>query len=317
MGLPAAAQRDRRRKSRSRPSSAPAPDRARAAPRRPAPAGPSKLASARRGGIRLAALTAGALVLVLLGVAVLATGSRGERLLAFGRQVGDGAGATAASLDALARGQFAGLGLRVNTIRLDGASSASQGEILKAIGVKPGSPILGLDLAAIRARVEQVGWVANASVERLFPGTLVVSVRERPLLAIWQVAGRQSVIASNGQIVNSVAPARVGALPLVVGVDANTHAAEILPLIAARPRLASRVSALRRVDGRRWDIILKSRTVILLPAGEEDAALSRLDRLDAGGNALELGLARIDLRNRNLTVVRPFGSVIATQTKTP
>jgi cell division septal protein FtsQ len=69
--------------------------------------------------------------------------------------------------------------------------------------------------------------------------------------------------------------------------------------------LAARTAAIRRVDGRRWDILLQDHAVILLPPSGEPDALSRLDRLDRASGALDLGLARIDLRNQHFTVLRP------------
>ncbi len=75
-------------------------------------------------------------------------------------------------------------------------------------------------------------------------------------------------------------------------------------LIRARPRLASRLEALVRVDERRWDLRLKDGSIIQLPAVGEEEALIQLDKLDAGQNLLDLGFERIDLRSPDMVVVR-------------
>ena len=124
-------------------------------------------------------------------------------------------------------------------------------------------------------------------------------------MAVWQHHGRQDVVAVDGHVVDHVEPAVVHALPLVVGDGANTEAAALLPQIYARPRLVQRLWAVRRVDGRRWDLMLKDGGVIMLPASDEAAALRRLDQLEADARVLELGLARLDLRDANFIVVRP------------
>jgi cell division protein FtsQ len=142
---------------------------------------------------------------------------------------------------------------------------------------------------------------------RLWPDTVVISVDQRPLVALWQEGGGTSVIASNGAIVTGVDPARFPALPLVGGPGANTAAAAILPLLSQRPRLWARLRAAVRVDGRRWDLRLADGGIVLLPESGEDAALGRLDRLDVGSGILGLGLARIDLRDPEMVVVRPRG----------
>lgn len=254
--------------------------------------GVSKLRAARRGGLspRLA-IAAAVLLLILVGVVVLATGGRGQTLVTSARGAIDS--------------RFATFGLRLGVIHLQGATPAAQGEILQAAALKPGAPILGLDLAAIRARVERVGWVEHARVIRLLPDTLVIAVDQRPLLAVWERAGRATVIADNGAVVSQVDPSHFTTLPLVVGDGANVAAASVLPLVLSHPRLAARLEALVRVDDRRWDLRLKNGGTILLPAADERGALERLEALDSTSKILDLGFARIDLRDPEMVVVRP------------
>ena len=95
--------------------------------------------------------------------------------------------------------------------------------------------------------------------------------------------------------------------PLVVGKGADQAAAEVLPLLAQRPRLMGRVDALVRVDERRWDLRLKDGSLIQLPAIDQEAALIRLDALDQRERLLDLGFARVDLRTPEEVAVRPSG----------
>lgn len=258
------------------------------------------------------AIGAAALLTVLLLAVALATGGRGHAVIAAGRQVLVGASNLAGDARALADDRFAGLGLTVNAVHLQGASRSSQAEILQAAAIHPGEAILGLDLNAIRARVERVGWVDNARVIRLFPDTIVIAVKERPLMAVWQHHGRQDVVTVDGHVVGAVEARSLRGLPLIVGDGANLDAQAILAEVASRPRLASRIWAVRRVDGRRWDLVLKDGCVILLPADDEAGGLARLDALDRASKVLELGLARVDLREPNFTVVRPRTAVPTT-----
>jgi cell division protein FtsQ len=254
----------------------------------------SKLAAARGSGLpagaaSLAVVLAAALVLVV----VLATGGRGQALSRF--------------VQAAGRSDLASLGFRVDDIHLQGASAVAQKQIIAAADLRTGGPILDVDLAAIRARVREVGWVADAKIIRLLPDTLVVAVIQRPLMAVWEHDGRTLVVADNGAPMPDVAPGRVTNLPLIVGAGANTAAAALLPLVSARPRLAQRLAALVRVDDRRWNLNLKDGGVILLPAIGEAAALLRLDALDRQARLLDLGFARIDLRDPEMILVRPHG----------
>jgi len=261
---------------------------------RPRGKGASKLAAAKQSGVpaglaSAAILLAAALVLVV----VLATGGRGQAITRYAQ--------------AAAKSDLATLGFRVNVIDLQGASQAAQADVLAAAALKPGVPILNVDLAALRARVEQVGWVSRAKVIRLLPDTVVIAVTQRPLMAVWEHAGQTVMVTDNGAVMPNVSPDKFGSLPLIVGQGANLAAAEVLPQVMSRPRLAQHVYALVRVDDRRWNLMLKDGGVILLPAQDESAALTRLDALDRQARILDLGLAHIDLRDPEMVVVRPRG----------
>ena len=299
--MPAASRGERR--GPARPRTKPSSSRVRPRAVRPAARGLSKWRTAHKVGFpRSAGYAAATMVLALVAVVFLSTDGRGARLAA----------ATRGALDS----RFSSVGLRVGVVHLQGASAAAQDEIMQAAALKTGTPILDVDLDAVRDRVEKVGWVEHARVIRLLPDTVVVAVVERPLMAVWQHAGRSVVVASDGRVVGSVDPARFPRLPLIVGEGANVAARDVLPQLARRPALATRVNALVRVDQRRWDLQLRGGEVIQLPAQDEATAFRTLDDLDQKGRILALGLARIDLRDPQMVVVRPRGGAAQITTTT-
>lgn len=259
-----------------------------------APAGP------RLAPKQVLMIAGGVLTLALIGV--LATGGRGAAI----------ATTVASGVDH----RFGDAGFRVKAIHVAGASPLAQSDIIHATGVQVGQPLLGLDLAAVQSRVKGVGWVQEAKVVRLLPDTLVVTVKERRQLAVWQHAGRLSVIDDHGAPIPEADPARFARLPLVVGAGAAAHAPEILPTLAQRPKLMTRLEALVRVDDRRWDLRLKDGSLIQLPAVDQDAALMKLEALDQSRHLLDLGFERIDMRNPDAMTVRPR-PVVAAAPQTP
>jgi cell division protein FtsQ len=240
-------------------------------------------------------IIAGALVIGGL-TAVLATGGRGERVIA--------------SADAALTREAAALGPRLANVSLQGASTRSATDILRAARLTRGAPLTTLDLEAVRRRVEQVGWVKSARVIRLWPDNVVIAVQERKLVAVWEHAGHVGVVDASGVLAPEADPAKFSSLPLVVGEGANVAAAGVIPAVSARPRLAERLEALVRVDGRRWDLRLKDGSIIQLPAQDEEAALIRLDQLDQKARILDLGFSRIDLRDPEMVAVRPRGAAV-------
>jgi cell division protein FtsQ len=288
--MPAVVRGGRRQSSASPQRKAPA---SRAAPRgaRNAPAPQGKLAALGRLDLSpVAVVLAVAAGVVVLG-GVLATGARAERI---GASMGQG-------ID----GAVGAAGLTLKQIHIQGESPEATAAIARAVQLAPGQPITAIDLKAVRERVEQVPWVKSAQVMRLLPGALVVNVVEHDRLAVWQSGGRTQVIDGRGQVISGADPGRYPNLPLVVGAGADQAAADILPLIAERPKLRSRVDALVRVDQRRWDLRLRDGGLIQLPANDVESALIQLDAMDQRERLLELGFARIDMRTPDAVAVRP------------
>ncbi len=242
-------------------------------------------------GPRTAAVSLVVAAVAAAGVFVIAP--RGERI--------------AASLNDGFHGQLANLGLRLDQVHVQGASAEAAPAIRAAVALNGGEPITGIDLEAVRERVEAVNWVQEARVVRLLPDTLVVAVTEYDRLAVWQTGGQAYVIDRHGQVIEGARASNYPQLPLVVGPGAEIAAGEVLPLLAQRPALMRRVEALVRVDQRRWDLRLKDGSLIQLPATGEEAALIQLDALDQRERLLDLGFARVDLRTPGAVAVRPEG----------
>ena len=280
----------RRADARPRPNVAVAPARGRTSA---AAARPAAKARAAEGFSLSPKMTLAAVGLVVVaGVAIaLGTGGRGERLVT---GVNDGI-----------LNQTAAAGFKLQAVHVQGASPMARADVLKAAHLYKDQPLLGVDLARVQADVQQVGWVKEARVIRLLPDTLVIAVTERDAQAVWQANGRTVVIDRKGRIIREADPSKFPDLPLVVGLGANTALADIVAPISQRPRLRQRIEALVRVDGRRWDLRLKDGSIIQLPAMGEEEALTQLDELDRRQRLLDLGFARIDLRDPEMIAVRP------------
>jgi cell division protein FtsQ len=203
---------------------------------------------------------------------------------------------------------LAPLGFTLRQVQVQGAPDQAKADILRAANLTTGQPILGIQLDALRKRIETAGWVKEAKVVRLLPDTLIIAVVPRTPLVVWQHLGVAHVVDSDGQVIGDADPGRFPDLPLVVGDGAARTAGAILPLLRGRPKLMGLVDALIRVDDRRWDLRLKDGALIQLPAVGEDSALIQLDQLDQKERVLDLGFERIDLRQPDVVVVRPKAS---------
>lgn len=212
--------------------------------------------------------------------------------------------------------QMAAAGFKVGHVHVQGASSMAAPDIAAAASYAQGQPILDLDLEALRSRIQQVGWVKSAKVVRLLPDTLIIGVTERNRMAVWQHAGQSYVVDNEGRLAPEANPALFPDLPLIVGDGAPQAAQAVLAELHTRPELMARVEALVRVDDRRWDLNLKGGGLVQLPAEGEEAALLRLDQMQARQHILDLALDRIDLRNSDETAVRLKGAPLTSSAPT-
>lgn len=199
------------------------------------------------------------------------------------------------------------LGLRVTKVVIEGQTKTPDAALRDAIRTKVGDPILTLDLAAARSRIEAIQWVAHATVARRLPGTLLIKLDERSPFAVWQHDGRFVLIDREGNVVtDSDVAAFAHELPLVVGAGAPEAAAALIDMINKQPSLWPRVAAIVRVSGRRWNVRTTNGADVLLPEGAEASALARLVRLQASDAVLDRPLAAIDLRLPDRLTLRPF-----------
>ena len=210
----------------------------------------------------------------------------------------------------------AALGLRISDVQISGAKETDMTLLRQAIGVRTGEPTFGFSLDAVRQRVEQLGPVQTATVERVLPGTLVVSITERNAFAIWQTGGTDGqapkfvLIDKQGNVItnqNAIeAKRREPWLLLLVGTDAPQNAQSLMTELQNTPSVLSHVVAAERVDGLRWNLVLKDRTVVKLPDVGEADAVSQLAALQTSMQLLDRPVQVIDLRIPGQLVVRPY-----------
>jgi len=196
------------------------------------------------------------------------------------------------------------LGFRVNEIMVNGRRETPQAALLDAVRLARGAPILAYDLDQALKRVERLPWVRKASVERMLPETILLTIEERRPMALWQNKGRFLLIDEDGEVIPGQTLKRFTALPIVVGPDAPANAQAILDTLRAEPSLMVLVKALTRVGGRRWNVRLKNGIDVRLPETEPGAAWARLAEYERNHKVLKRNVRVLDLRMPDRLIVR-------------
>ncbi len=196
------------------------------------------------------------------------------------------------------------LGFTVEDVLVIGRSQTTSGDLLKAVKLARGAPILAYDLDQARQRIEVLPWVDSASVERMLPDTILLSVIERQPLALWQNKGQFELIDHKGKVIARQKIERFSDLLVVVGKDAPENAASLLAVLQTQPQLMDLAISAVRVGGRRWNVRLRGDIDVRLPAERADAAWSRLAEYERSHGILSRDVKVLDLRLPDRLIVR-------------
>lgn len=236
----------------------------------------------------------------------------GVALLAYGLVGGWWLMHTGKFQEALARSETsfwqrtAALGFRVDQVTLHGRTHADTAAIKTALEVTQGSPILALSLADMQTRLLAIPEVKSASITRMLPNELTVTIRERVPAAWWQHEGKQALIDDEGKVLDRKKYPIKLALPVVVGADAPAHIGELLAILETAPSLKTDVVAAVRVGNRRWNVELAHEVVVLLPEENPLAAWKRFAGLVEKEALLSKAIRSVDMRVEDRVFIMPI-----------
>ncbi|WP_425405965.1 cell division protein FtsQ/DivIB [Hwanghaeella sp.] len=196
------------------------------------------------------------------------------------------------------------MGLAVYQVSVSGRRETNKDRLLQAVGVQVGDPILAVDIQDVLKRVNSIGWVEAAVVERRLPDHIHIHIQEREAAAIWQKDHEFVLVDIDGNIIGTDGLERYRHLKVVVGDGAPERTAELVTLLEREPMLDSRIVAAVWVAGRRWNLRLDNGIDIRLPEENPGEALQRLAQLERDHRLLARDIAAIDLRQSDRLIVR-------------
>jgi cell division protein FtsQ len=213
--------------------------------------------------------------------------------------------AAATSVRDAAIARTASAGLTVQNVLLDGRRNTPHRAVRRAVRLKRGDAILGVDIDAIRQRLKAIAWVREATVVRRLPDTIAIQIVERQPFALWQRKRKLVLVDELGEVITT---RRLGAfrkLPILVGGDAPRHAPSLFAMLKSEPRLARQVISAVRVGKRRWNVEFRNGIQVRLPENDPHVAWRRLARLDARHRLLARDVRMIDMRLPDRLILRP------------
>ena len=185
----------------------------------------------------------------------------------------------------------------LSALSIQGSSDSLNAEIREILGLNFPISSFDLDLADLRNRVLSLPPVETAEV-RLEGGSILhVKVKEKvPALLLKDDTGIH-VLNKNGDYIRPLLSTEYGSkLPVITGEGAQKAAAEAFILFSALYDKLDEVRGLVLVGGRRWNIVLKSGQVIMLPEKKSEQAVQKILILDKAERILSRDIAVFDFR---------------------
>jgi cell division protein FtsQ len=216
--------------------------------------------------------------------------------------------------------------LQVSYLQVRGHHRLSTGEVLALVDGLRGQNILTVRIAEWQQKLLASPWVESATIRRVLPATLEITVHERAPMGVGRLGTTLYLIDAKGVIVDEYGPAYADIdLPIIDGLAAapsedgavidvarTEFAGRVLAALSVRPELAKRVSQIDVSDLHDAVVILDDDTA-LLRLGEDHFAARLQQYIDLQPALRErlAGIDYVDLRFDERLYVRPVKALPA------
>jgi cell division septal protein FtsQ len=225
--------------------------------------------------------------------------------------------------------------LQIGHMTVRGQERLSTGEVVALVEGLRGQNILAVDLAEWQSRLLSSPWVESATIRRVLPSTVEITVHERRPMGIGRIGAEMYLLDPRGVIIDEYGPLYADLdLPIIDGLTASPQdggsivdaaraefAARVIAALSTRPELQQRVSQLD-VSNLHDAVVILAGDPAMLRLGDTDF-VTRLQQYVDLAPALRERVAAVDyvdLRFDNRLYVRPAktqGRVPGTGTREP
>ncbi len=112
----------------------------------------------------------------------------------------------------------------VREIEVHGAKRLKASEVVALSGIKPGQDLLKIKLKSVGQQITTNPWIASAKVQRFFPGTVSISIKERQPIAVVNM-GLLYYLDDSGEPFKPLSPGDQLDYPVITGISEEDMAA--------------------------------------------------------------------------------------------
>lgn len=194
---------------------------------------------------------------------------------------------------------------QIQLIRLQDVPDPLASEVRQAADIKLPVSSFHVDLDAVKARIEEIDAVKQASLFLRAGGVLEVVIEQRMPVVIWRGAKGLEMLDAEGKRVGYIAHRTDRPdLPLIAGQGVGPHIAQALEILDAADPVADRIRGLVRVGERRWDIVLDRDQRVMLPEGDAVRTVEHVMAMQMTQDVLSRDISVMDMRDTRRPILR-------------
>ena len=191
-------------------------------------------------------------------------------------------------------------GFIIKNIEITGIKHLNKKDVIKIVKSFNNTNIFSVNIKKIHKEISKNTWVEETSIQKVYPDTIKIFLKEKEPIAIWQNKYGNNLITKNGEIIlEKKLKSFKNNLPIVIGKNAHKHISPILKILNVHKNFAKNIWSLTFVNERRWDIHFNQGLTIRLPSTKVKETWQKIVSINEKFNILNLGLIEIDLRNHN------------------
>lgn len=198
------------------------------------------------------------------------------------------------------------VGFNVENIVIEGKKHLQTEDVLDSIALEDQTAILSLDLEEIKVNLEENPWVMQAVIERKLPNTIIIGLKERTPIAIWQRGKDYFLVDTEGVLIDIEDIEEFSHLMLIMGKDANIFARKLIDDLNASPELAKHILFATMLGKRRWDLRFEGGLTVKMPQYDFSKAYDYLIKMHQNNRLLNHNLKIIDLRDSHKYYIEKY-----------
>ena len=185
-------------------------------------------------------------------------------------------------------------GLVVETINIKGNSIVESDVLSDALGINMGTPMVLVDLSGALDGLINLEWIRSAEVSRRWPSQIIVTVRERVPIAVWETSEGRVLIDKRGLSFGDNHIHIFSGLPVIKGVGAPAEFPKLAAILEKKPFVKTNVVGAALIGERRWNLKVGETLLVRLPEGNFEEAWGTFVRHFEGNHLSLVGAVVAD-----------------------